>query len=69
MRKRVYLTFVMDIKRTAGSFAALGAALFFCSGTPLAKTLLADVSRWLMAGALLPKRTRSPIALAFAEEM
>jgi hypothetical protein len=39
----------MDIKRTAGFFAALGAALFFRSGTPLAKILLADVSRWLMA--------------------
>jgi DUF1016 N-terminal domain len=45
----VYLTFVMDIKRTAGSFATLGAALFFGSGTPLAKILLAGVSRWLMA--------------------
>jgi hypothetical protein len=39
----------MDIKRTAGSFAVLGAALFFCSGTPLAKILLAGLSRRLMA--------------------
>src|SRR5713226_4469240 len=42
----------MDIKGTAGSFAAVGAALFFGSGTPLtplAKILLAGVSRWLMA--------------------
>jgi hypothetical protein len=39
----------MDIKRTAGSFVALGAALFFGSETPLAKILLAGVSPWLMA--------------------
>jgi hypothetical protein len=45
----VYLAFVMDIKRTAGSFAVLGAALFFCSGTPLAKILLAGLSLRLMA--------------------
>jgi hypothetical protein len=38
----------MDIKRAAGSFAALGAALFFCGGTPLAKILLKDeaVGSW-----------------------
>ena len=45
----MYLTFVMDIKRKAGSFATLGAALFFGSGTPLAKILLAGVGRCLMA--------------------
>ncbi len=45
----MYLTFVMDIKRTAGSFAALVATLFFGSGTLLAKILLVGVSRWLMA--------------------
>jgi drug/metabolite transporter (DMT)-like permease len=32
--------------------AALGAALLFGSGTPLAKLLLADVSPWLMAALL-----------------
>jgi len=45
----VYVTFVMDIKRTTGSFAALGATLFSGSGTPLAKKFLADVSPWLTA--------------------
>jgi drug/metabolite transporter (DMT)-like permease len=35
-----------------GIFAALGAALLFGSGTPLAKHLLADVSPWLMAALL-----------------
>jgi drug/metabolite transporter (DMT)-like permease len=35
-----------------GILAALGAALLFGSGTPLAKLLLADVSPWLMAALL-----------------
>jgi drug/metabolite transporter (DMT)-like permease len=35
-----------------GILAALGAALLFGSGTPLAKMLLADVSPWLMAALL-----------------
>ena len=45
----MYLTFVMDIKRDGRSLRSLGAALFFARGTPLAKKLLAGVSRWLMA--------------------
>ena len=67
----MYLTFVMDIKRTAGSFAARCGTVFG-SGTPLAKILLAGVSRWLMAalsdlselGRLLLwhlQKTRSPL--------
>jgi len=32
--------------------AALGSALLFGAGTPLAKLLLADVSPWLLAGLL-----------------
>lgn len=35
-----------------GILAALGAALLFGSGTPLAKALLASVDPWLMAGLL-----------------
>ena len=35
-----------------GILAALGAALLFGSGTPLAKLLLSDVSPWLMAALL-----------------
>jgi drug/metabolite transporter (DMT)-like permease len=35
-----------------GILAALGSALLFGSGTPLAKMLLADVSPWLMAALL-----------------
>lgn len=35
-----------------GVAAALGAALLFGAGTPLAKQLLADVSPWLLAGLL-----------------
>ena len=35
-----------------GVLAALGAALLFGSGTPLAKALLATVNPWLMAGLL-----------------
>jgi drug/metabolite transporter (DMT)-like permease len=35
-----------------GILAALGAALLFGSGTPLAKALLASVNPWLMAGLL-----------------
>ena len=35
-----------------GVAAALGAALLFGAGTPLAKLLLADVSPWLLAGLL-----------------
>jgi len=35
-----------------GILAALGAALLFGSGTPLAKLLLADVNPWLMAALL-----------------
>lgn len=38
--------------RSAGVPAALGAALLFGAGTPLAKTLLASVSPWLMAALL-----------------
>ena len=40
------------ILRQPGILAALGAALLFGSGTPLAKLLLADVSPWLMAALL-----------------
>ena len=35
---------------TPGATAALGAALLFGAGTPLAKLLLRDVSPWLLAG-------------------
>ncbi len=35
-----------------GVLAALGAALLFGAGTPLAKALLADVDPWLLAGLL-----------------
>ena len=38
--------------RQAGVPAALGAALLFGAGTPLAKLLLASVSPWLLAGLL-----------------
>ncbi|HET9099278.1 MAG TPA: hypothetical protein VFN62_02725 [Acidobacteriaceae bacterium] len=61
----MYLTFVMDIKRTAGSYAALGAALFFGSGTPPAKILLADVSPLAHGSAPLPERT--PVAYRFGK--
>ncbi|MBA3914737.1 MAG: DMT family transporter [Acidobacteriales bacterium] len=37
-----------------GIVAALGAALLFGSGTPFAKTLLADTSPWLIAALLYP---------------
>jgi drug/metabolite transporter (DMT)-like permease len=40
------------ILRRPGVSAALGAALLFGAGTPLAKLLLASVSPWLMAGLL-----------------
>lgn len=40
-----------DLRRP-GIVAALGAALLFGAGTPLAKALLADVNPWLMAGLL-----------------
>ena len=33
-----------------GVSAALGAALLFGTGTPLAKLILSDVSPWLLAG-------------------
>jgi len=35
-----------------GVMAALGAALLFGGGTPLAKWLLSSVSPWLLAGLL-----------------
>jgi len=38
--------------RRPGVLAALGAALLFGAGTPLAKLLLASVSPWLLAGLL-----------------
>jgi drug/metabolite transporter (DMT)-like permease len=38
--------------RNPGVLAALGAALLFGAGTPLAKALLASVDPWLMAGLL-----------------
>ena len=38
--------------RRPGVLAALGAALLFGAGTPLAKALLATVSPWLLAGLL-----------------
>src|SRR2546425_4824952 len=38
--------------RHPGILAALGAAVLFGVGTPLAKWLLADVSPWLLAGLL-----------------
>lgn len=38
--------------RTPGILAALGAALLFGTGTPLAKLLLDSVSPWLLAGLL-----------------
>src|SRR5438105_3831298 len=41
-----------DGLRQAGVPAALGAALLFGAGTPLAKLLLASVSPWLLAGLL-----------------
>ncbi len=38
--------------RTRGIQAALGSALLFGAGTPIAKLLLADVSPWMLAGLL-----------------
>lgn len=38
--------------RHPGVVAALGSALLFGAGTPLAKALLADVSPWMLAGLL-----------------
>lgn len=38
--------------KQAGVLAALGAAILFGAGTPLAKLLLNDVSPWLLAGLL-----------------
>lgn len=38
--------------RRPGIFAALGAAVLFGAGTPLAKWLLANISPWLLAGLL-----------------
>lgn len=38
--------------RQPGVAAALGAALLFGTGTPLAKWLLASLSPWLLAGLL-----------------
>jgi len=40
------------LKSRPGVAAALGAALLFGAGTPLAKALLADVDPWLLAGLL-----------------
>jgi drug/metabolite transporter (DMT)-like permease len=42
----------MDGFRRPGVLAALGAALLFGAGTPLAKVLLATVNPWLLAGLL-----------------
>ena len=41
-----------DHLRQPGIFAALGAALLFGAGTPLAKLLLATVDPWLLAALL-----------------
>ncbi|MBV8633724.1 MAG: DMT family transporter [Burkholderiaceae bacterium] len=38
--------------RQTGVLAALGAAILFGTGTPLAKLLLADISPWMLAGLL-----------------
>lgn len=43
---------VIDVFGKPGIQAALTAALLFGAGTPLAKTLLASISPWLMAGLL-----------------
>ena len=45
------MTWIRDLRRP-GIFSALGAALLFGAGTPLAKLLLADVDPWLLAGLL-----------------
>ncbi|HVE89338.1 MAG TPA: DMT family transporter [Burkholderiaceae bacterium] len=45
------MSFATMITRN-GVMAALGAALLFGAGTPLAKALLADVDPWLLAGLL-----------------
>ena len=42
----------LSVTRTPGIPAALGAALLFGAGTPLAKLLLDSVSPWLLAGLL-----------------
>lgn len=42
----------MNLKLPAGVPAALGAALLFGAGTPIAKLLLAATSPWLLAGLL-----------------
>jgi len=42
----------LSVTRTPGIPAALGAALLFGAGTPLAKLLLDSISPWLLAGLL-----------------
>ena len=46
------LRFPATVISHAGVSAALGAALLFGAGTPLAKALLADIDPWLLAGLL-----------------
>lgn len=41
---------MLDFERRSGVAAALGAAVLFGAGTPLAKLLLTSVSPWLLAG-------------------
>jgi drug/metabolite transporter (DMT)-like permease len=43
---------IVAMLRRPGVRAAIGAALLFGAGTPLAKLLLANISPWLMAGLL-----------------
>jgi drug/metabolite transporter (DMT)-like permease len=43
---------MFDRARNPGAVAALGAALLFGAGTPIAKVLLGPVSPWLLAGLL-----------------
>ena len=43
---------VLELLGKSGVHAALGAALLFGAGTPLAKSLLTNVSPWLLAGLL-----------------
>ncbi len=40
------------VPRSAGVAAALGAALLFGAGTPLAKALLVGIDAWMLAGLL-----------------
>jgi drug/metabolite transporter (DMT)-like permease len=52
----------MNLWRNPGAAAALGAALLFGAGTPIAKLLLGPVSPWLLAGLLY---LGSGVGLAF----